>query len=272
MQQPTSPIGVFDSGVGGLSILKAIRKQLPNENLLYIADSANAPYGDREPAFISKRALEIADFLYQANAKAIVVACNTATVVAIDALRANFTIPIVAVEPAIKPAAAVTRSGVVAVLATSRTLASSSVARLCERHGDGIKLMLQPCPGLVEQIERGQLESMQTQALLESYLHPVLSAGADTIVLGCTHYPFLEPQIRAIAGNSVTILDSAEAVARQLQRIINQTNPNHTSNNPTELFLTSGNAEATQGLISKLWENNIKVQTIAQILPGITPD
>jgi len=260
MQQPTSPIGIFDSGVGGLSILKAIRKQLPNENLLYIADSANAPYGDRDPAFISKRALEIADFLYQANAKAIVVACNTATVVAIDALRANFTIPIVAVEPAIKPAAAVTRSGVVAVLATSRTLASSSVARLCERYGDGIKLMLQPCPGLVEQIERGQLASKQTLMLLESYLQPVLAAGADTIVLGCTHYPFLEPQIRAIAGNAVTILDSAEAVARQLQRIISQTNPNNTGSYAEDFFITTGDTAATGELISNLWGSHAEVK------------
>lgn len=260
MQQPTSPIGVFDSGVGGLSILKAIRKQLPNENLLYIADSANAPYGDRDPAFISKRALEIADFLYQANAKAIVVACNTATVVAIDALRAAFAIPIVAVEPAIKPAAALTRSGVVAVLATSRTLASSSVAKLCERYGDGIKLMLQPCPGLVEQIERGQLAAPQTLALLESYLEPVLAAGADTIVLGCTHYPFLEPQIRAIAGSSVTILDSAEAVARQLQRIISQTNPNNTGSHAKDSFTTTGDTAATGKLITSLWGSRTEVQ------------
>ncbi len=260
MQQPTSPIGVFDSGVGGLSILKAIRKQLPNENLLYIADSANAPYGDRDPAFISKRALEIADFLYHANAKAIVVACNTATVVAIDALRAAFTIPIVAVEPAIKPAAALTRSGVVAVLATSRTLASSSVAKLCERYGDGIKLMLQPCPGLVEQIERGQLASPQTLTLLESYLEPVLAAGADTIVLGCTHYPFLEPQIRAIAGNSVTILDSAEAVARQLQRIISQANPNKTGSHAKDSFITTGDTATTGELITSLWGSRTEVQ------------
>lgn len=254
-----SPIGVFDSGVGGLSVLKAIRRRLPNEALLYIADSAFAPYGDRAPSFIAERAFALSAFLCASQAKAIVVACNTATVVAVDALRAAFTLPIVAVEPAIKPAAAATRTGVVAVLATSRTLESASVARLCRLHGGNARVILQPCPGLVEQVERGELAGERTLGLLESCLRPVLAAGADTLVLGCTHYVFLEASIRAVAGAGVTILDSADAVAREVQRRVGAVASDGPRMDAETTFFTTGDPGATQPLFSRLWGASVDV-------------
>lgn len=256
----TSPVGVFDSGVGGISVLKAIREQLPNESLLYVGDSANAPYGDRDSAFILQRAFKLTEFLCNANAKVIVVACNTATVVAIEALRSEFGIPIVGMEPAIKPAMTCTRTGIVAVLATSRTLESASVAHLCRLYGGNVKIILQPCPGLVEQVERGELNSEETMDMLKSYILPVCAAGADTLVLGCTHYPFLQPQIRAIVGNSVTILDSAQAIARQVERTIYQSRALTPSPGPREIFLTTGEPGPSRALFSKLWGSSVDVQ------------
>ncbi|HWS75980.1 MAG TPA: glutamate racemase [Quisquiliibacterium sp.] len=211
-------IGVFDSGVGGLSVLREIRRQLPGEPLLYVADSGHAPYGDRSADFIEARSTAIVEFLVEAGARAIVIACNTATVVAVRALRAWCPVPIVAMEPAIKPAVSLTRSGVVGVLATRRTLESPSVARLCERHGHEARILLQACPGLVDRVEQGDLQGAATRGLLESYVGPLLEQGADTLVLGCTHYPFLEPLLRELAGPGVSIVDPAGAVARELQR------------------------------------------------------
>ncbi|MBF0468034.1 MAG: glutamate racemase, partial [Desulfamplus sp.] len=191
-----SPVGVFDSGVGGLSVLREIRRELPAEDLIYVADSGYAPYGNRPASFIERRANAIAEFLLGANVKAIVVACNTVTVVAIKMLRSWCPVPIVAMEPAIKPAATATKSGVIGVLATTRTIASPSVSRLCAIYGNKIKVLLQPCPGLVEQVERAELSTMLTRSLLFSYISPLLEKGADTIVLGCTHYPFLGQTIQ----------------------------------------------------------------------------
>lgn len=164
------PVGVFDSGVGGLAILREIRHELPGEDLLYVADSGHAPYGDKSTALIEERSLAIAEFLVSQHAKALVVACNTATGVAIKALRARFQVPIVAMEPAVKPAAAHTRSGVIGVLATSRTIASDNFARLHERFGSEVKILMQACPGLVEQVEAGNLSGDRTRALVEQYV------------------------------------------------------------------------------------------------------
>lgn len=257
-------IGVFDSGVGGLSVLKAIHTRLPNEALHYLADSAHAPYGDRDPAFITERALRLTACLCEAGAKAIVVACNTATVVAVEALRREFTLPIIALEPAIKPAVARTRSGVVGVLATSRTLASASVARLCARHGLGVRLLLQACPGLVEQVERGEQQSKRTLDLLAHYLRPLLAAGADTLVLGCTHYPFLLAQIRAVVGDEVLVLDSAEAVACEVQRRTPAMTPGALDIRPQLSFFTSGEPGSMQTLISQLWGTAVTVQPLPE--------
>lgn len=212
------PIGIFDSGVGGLSVMREIREELPHEDLLYAADSGHAPYGDKPAAFVEQRALAMTDFLVQQNAKAIVVACNTATGVAVDALRARWTLPIIAVEPAIKPAVSLTKSGVVGVLATSQTIASMKFAKLVDRFGGNIEILAQACPGLAEQVERGQPASDATRVLVEQYVAPLLHKGADTLVLGCTHYPFVIEAIRSVAGPQVEIIDPARAVAKEVRR------------------------------------------------------
>lgn len=214
----TSPIGVFDSGIGGVSVLKHIRECLPREAVLYCADSGYAPYGNKSPEFIRERSLQLARFLAEQGAKAIVVACNTATAAAIATLRNHFSLPVIGMEPAVKPAAAATRSGVVGVLATSGTLKSAQFAALLESYGKNVEVVTQACHGLVECVERGELESAATRALVAEYVQPLLAAGADTIVLGCTHYPFLRSLIEAEAGPSVTLIDTGEAVARQVER------------------------------------------------------
>ncbi|MBX9869084.1 MAG: glutamate racemase, partial [Burkholderiaceae bacterium] len=183
----SAPIGVFDSGLGGLSVLKAIRTALPNEHLMYVADSAYAPYGERDAGFVIDRTLVVSDFLLQAKAKCIVVACNTATALAIEALRQHCSLPIIAIEPAVKPAVTSSQNKIIGVLATRATIASVAFTQLCERYRGDTRLLLQPCPGLVEQVEKGELDSATTRALLRHYIQPLLDAGADTLVLGCTH-------------------------------------------------------------------------------------
>ena len=200
MTRAGAPIGVFDSGVGGLSVLREIRRELPFEDLLYVADSGHAPYGDKSPEAIEARATAIAEFLIGEGAKAVVVACNTATGAAARLLRARYPVPIVAMEPAVKPAVELTRTGVVGVLATRRTLASNSFTVLLGRIGGAAEILLQPCPGLVERVEAGDLDGDATRALLRDYLGPLIERGADTIVLGCTHYPHLRPLIGELAG------------------------------------------------------------------------
>jgi glutamate racemase len=216
------PIGVFDSGVGGLSVLREIHRELPHESLLYVADSGHAPYGDRPAAFIQGRSTAITEFLLREGAKAIVVACNTATGAAVEVLRQRFSVPIVAIEPAVKPAAATTRSGVVGVMATSVTLASTNLLRLVGQYPAPGGTHMQACPGLVEQVEQGVLDTADTRRLVERYVRPLVEQGADTIVLGCTHYAFLQPLIEDVAGSGVTVIDPAPAVARELRRRLTQ--------------------------------------------------
>lgn len=217
---PSAPIGIFDSGVGGLSVYQAVRHALPAEDTIYIADSGHAPYGDRSNEFITERAVAMTEFLVAAGAKAVVVACNTATVIAVEQLRRQFSIPIIALEPAIKPAIEHSRSGTIGVLATRKTIESPAVKRLCRTHGANSRILLQPCPGFVEQVERGEMDHPDTYDLIRRYVEPLLVAGADTLVLGCTHYVYLAQQIRMIVGPDVKILDSSVAVARQVGRRI----------------------------------------------------
>jgi glutamate racemase len=224
LSKPATPgasarsIGVFDSGIGGVSVLIEIQRQLPAEDLIYVADSAHAPYGDKAVEDIQERAFRIVEFLLEQPVKAIVVACNTATGVAVEALRARWSLPFVAIEPAVKPAAAATKTGIVGVLATRQTIASPRFARLAETWANGARILAQPCPGLVEQIERGELATAKTRELVTSFVRPLVDQGADTLVLGCTHYPFVEPLIASVAGPGVTLLNPAAAVARELQR------------------------------------------------------
>ena len=220
MTPRSGTIGVFDSGVGGLSVLHHIRHFLPHERLIYIADSAHVPYGDKPASFIEQRSLALTQFLIEQGAHAIVIACNTATAAAISTLRKHFSLPIIGMEPAVKPAVAATRSGVVGVLATIGTLESARFAALLERYAGEVEIVTQGCPGLVEQVELGDLNGTQTRALIERYTAPLLAQGADTLILGCTHYPFLAPLICEVVGPNIVLIDTGEAVARQLQRRI----------------------------------------------------
>lgn len=265
-QNHDGAIGVFDSGVGGLSVLRAIRNELPEERLIYLADSGHAPYGDREADFILDRATRITEHLLAGGVKAIVVACNTASVVAIEKIRSWCPVPVVAMEPAIKPASQNTRTGVVGVLATSRTLSSANVARLCEAYGKQIRLLLQPCPGLVEQVERGELHGEATRKLLTGYLSPLLAAGADTIVLGCTHYPFLHELIGEIVGPNVAIVDSGAAVAKQVVRRLG-TNRIFaaTAQGLEPTFFSSAAPDQARAVISALWGKNVEVHGLALV-------
>ena len=224
------PIGIFDSGVGGLSVLRHIRAQLPQEDLIYFADSGHAPYGDKTEQQVIDRSLAVAGYLLQQGAKALVVACNTATIAAIKALRARYPdLPIVGVEPGLKPAAAISRNGKIGVLATERTLRGDKLLALREQvsSATGATFILQPCVGLVERIEQSAMGSDPldaTSAMLDRYIAPLLAQGVDTLVLGCTHYPFvqdaIERTVRAHTAEPVTLVDTGEAVARQLVRLL----------------------------------------------------
>ena len=222
-----APVGIFDSGVGGLSVLRHIQAQLPHEHLLYVADTAFAPYGDKPEAVLIARVLAIGDFLVRHGAKAIVVACNTATVAAVRVLRETHPgMPIVGVEPGLKPAAGLTRNKKVGVLATERTLGGAKFLQLRDQiHLDtGVDFLLQPCVGLADQIEFGELDSHATTAMLDRFIAPLLAQDADTLVLGCTHYPLVRASIERLlldAGRGhVALVDTGDAVARQLARLL----------------------------------------------------
>jgi len=252
---------VFDSGVGGLSVLREIRRELPAEDLIYVADSGYAPYGDRPEDYVRGRALAIMEFLRAQDVKAVVVACNTATGIAVDALRARYTQPIVAIEPAVKPAAAQTRSRVVGVLATTQTLAGQKFATLVSTYAGDVEVLTQACPGLVEQVERGALTSTSTRSLVEQYLRPLLVKGADAIVLGCTHYPFVSDLIREVAGPSVSIIDSAGPVARQVRRRLQVSGLLASESRiGTETFWTTGSPEQVAAVIEQLWSSKVDVR------------
>lgn len=212
------PVGVFDSGVGGLSVVQAIRDRLPALDIRYVADSAYAPYGNKAAEQVRERARLITRFLIDQGARAIVVACNTATAMAVEDLRENFDIPIVAMEPAVKPAAAATRSGVVGVLATAGTLESDRYRQLVDRHGHRVRVLGRVCHSWVGQVESGDLLSDAAREMVAAEVEPLLAAGADTLVLGCTHFPFLAPLIEQVAGSGVAIINPAPAVAEQLVR------------------------------------------------------
>src|SRR3990167_1300725 len=218
-----APIGVFDSGVGGLSVLGEIRTLLPNESLLYVADSGHVPYCEKSPEFIRERCRLLAEFLLARGAKALVLACNTATVAGVAELRELYPqLPIIGMEPAVKPAAAATQTGVVGVLATTGTLKSAKFAALLDRFASDVRVITQPCPGLVERIEAGELDSAATRELLQGFVAPLLAEGCDTLILGCTHYPFIKPLLRTLVPESVSLIDTGAAVARQLQRLLDE--------------------------------------------------
>ncbi len=248
------PIGVFDSGVGGVSVLHEIRRELPGEDLIYVADSGHAPYGDRAATYIEARAFAVMDFLVSRQVKAAVVACNTVTGVAVERLRARFDLPIVAIEPAVKPAVTSTKTGIVGVLATTVTLESSNVVRLLATYAGGTTVVSQPCPGWVELVERGETSGPMAREAVHAVIQPLLERGADTLVLGCTHYVFLEPLIRELAGPSVAVVNPAPAVARQLQRRLTAGDLLASATSAgAERFFCTGDPTTVGAVLTKLW-------------------
>ncbi|HEX6288600.1 MAG TPA: glutamate racemase [Herpetosiphonaceae bacterium] len=261
----SAPIGVFDSGVGGLSVLHDIRAALPSEDLIYVADSGHVPYGSKSQHYIQQRSAILTRFLIEQGAKTIVIACNTATAAAATFLRSTFTLPIVAMEPAVKPAAAATRSGVIGVLATVGTIKSAQLAALLERFGQGIEVVTQPCPGLVEQVEAGDLDGPATRALVERYTAPLMARGVDTIVLGCTHYPFLRPLIADVVGADVALIDTGAAVARQLHRVLTAHDLlGSGTGRGGEQFWTSADPHDAPRVFSCLWGRDVGVQRLPE--------
>ncbi|QSN62201.1 glutamate racemase [Caballeronia sp. M1242] len=259
-----APVGIFDSGLGGLSVLRAVRALLPHEQLIYVADSLHAPYGERDDAFITARTTAIGEWLVGQGVKALVVACNTATAQSIAHVRERLAIPLVGVEPGVKPAAAVSRTGVVGVLATQATLRSARFQSLLDRYAGNCRFICQPGHGLVQAVERCDTSSPELMALLESYLKPMLDAGADTLVLGCTHYPFLDRAIREIAGERLHIVDTSVAVARQLERLLDASGLRNADASvaATPLFYSTADGEPQRQLAASLLQIQANVRHV----------
>lgn len=221
--QRSGPVGIFDSGVGGLSVWQEIARQLAHEDTVYLADQAHVPYGPRPLDEIQAFSQAITSFLLEQTCKLVVVACNTASAAALQYLRRQFpAVPIVGMEPAVKPAAEHTHTRTVGVLATQATFQGQLFASVVERFASDVRLVNQVCPGLVGQVEAGRLDTPDTLDMLREYLAPVIEAGADTVVLACTHYAFLAPAIRRVAGSAIEVIDPSPAVARQVRRVLEQ--------------------------------------------------
>ena len=263
------PVGIFDSGVGGLSVWREIRRQLPWESLIYFGDQAHLPYGPLPPAAVRGHAEDITGFLLARGCKAIVAACNTASAAALQHLRTTFPqVPFIGMEPAVKPAAQRTRSRIVGVMATPGTLEGEMFADAVARFAIGITLIKQPCPGLVERIEAGELETPATEALLRELMKPILGGGADTLVLACTHFPFLQPQIERLAGPGLEVIDPAPAVARQLERVLEERGLNALEGTRTQhRFFTSATAGPLREALRYLLQLEAKVEAV-KLTPG----
>ena len=248
------PIAVYDSGVGGLSVLRALLDKLPNEHFIYFGDQAHVPYGERSLEALRDLADGVTRFFIRQNAKIIVIACNTASAAALKFLRAKYPGQVfVGMEPAVKPAAEQTHSHKVGVLATPSTFQGELYASVVERFAHGVEIYQSTCPGLVAQIEKGALDAPETLAILHEALDPMLAASVDKIVLACTHFPFVIPQIEAIVAGRATVIDPAPAVARQTARVLEQRGLLSKRNLPgcTQLF-TSGDAESLQAITKEL--------------------
>ena len=255
----SAPIGVFDSGIGGLSVLKEIAKRMPNESLLYFADSAYAPYGEKSAETIIQRSHYCCDWLLERGAKALVVACNTATAAAVHSLRNDYSVPVIAMEPAIKPAAKLSQRGIVGVLATSGTLKSEKLATLQRTHAADVDVITQPCPGLVEEIEKGQNDSPELKRLLEHYVGALVEAQADVIVLGCTHYPLIREQIQQLLPEGVQIIDSGAAVALRVEAQLECHSLLASVASIGEVgYACSGDAESLEQLLFSVWGWNAR--------------
>jgi glutamate racemase len=260
----SSSIGIFDSGVGGISVLRAIREQMPNESVVYFGDQGHIPYGPRPMEQIRDFSEAITNFLLEQNAKIIVVACNTASAAALKYLREKFPdVQFIGMEPAVKPAAEHTQTGKVGVLATPATFQGVLYASVVERFANGVELFQSICPGLVQQIEQGNLDGEETRKVLEEALLPMLEENIDTVVLGCTHYPFVIPLIQQIVGDKVRVIDPAPSVARQAGRLLESGGMSRQSESKGDVrFYTSGDPELFKSMLPMLLGESGEVQGV----------
>lgn len=264
MAEVIHPIGIFDSGVGGLSVLRALRAQMPEESIIYFGDQGHIPYGQRRMEQIRDFSEAITNFLLGRYAKIIVVACNTASAAALKYLREKFPdVQFVGMEPAVKPAAEITQTGRVGVLATPATFQGELYASVVERFANGVELFQNTCDGLVQQIELGALRGAKTRKILEGALYPMLEKNIDTIVLGCTHYPFVIPLIEEIVGSKVRVIDPAPAVAKQTRRLLKAEGMMNVSSSNREVSMfTSGDPGALRSLLPVLLGENWDVEGV----------
>ncbi|MGY8524047.1 glutamate racemase [Paracidovorax citrulli] len=262
----SAPIGIFDSGLGGLSVLREVRALLPDESLLYLADSAHAPYGEKPPEEVRARTMLACEWLAAQGCKALVVACNTATAQGIQALRDRLPLPIVGVEPGLKPAAAASAAKVVGVLATASTLGSDKFRRLSDLLSADCRFVCVAGSGLVTRIEQGETDGPAIRALLRDYLAPMLDAGADTLVLGCTHYPFLADTLRDMIGDRLRLVDTGAPVARQLQRRLTElalhAPPPAPGTAPAERFCSTGDAGKLRTMLRTLLQTDAAAEHV----------
>lgn len=257
----TAPVAVFDSGMGGLSVAREIRHQLPEESLVYLADSLRCPYGGKPIEEVRDRTLEIGRYLQGIGSKLLVVACNTASGAGLEALREHLTIPVVGMEPAIKPAVAASAGRRVGVMATEGTIASERFTRLLREHAEGVAVVAQPCPGLVELVEEGETEGEAVRKALLPFVTPMREQGVDVVVLGCTHYPFLRGEIAGLLGREVRIIDSAPAIARQVRRVLEESEDRASGPGGIRM-LTTGDPRVVGRVISRLWGETVRPEAV----------
>ena len=259
-------MGIFDSGVGGLSVLREIHAALPAESVYYIADSGNAPWGDKSADFVRERGLKLGRFLAGQGAKAIVIGSNTGTAGSAEALRGALTIPVVGIEPGVKPAVAATTTGVVGVIVPKLVGGSDRLASLLGRFATDARVIIQPVPGLVEFIEAGDLESAELRRMVEGYVRPLVDQGADTLVLGSTHYVFLKGVLTDLFGTRLTLIETGAAIARQLGRVLDERGLAAANGSvATERFWTSGDQERSRRVISKLLGREVEVAPLSGV-------
>jgi glutamate racemase len=253
------PLAIFDSGVGGLSVAREIRRALPSEDLLYVADTAYCPYGDRPDAEVRERALAVGRHLAESGAKLIVVACNTATGAALEDLRKAVEVPVVGLEPAVKIAARGTRARRIGVMATTSTVRSERLARLIRSHADGIQVFSRACPGLADIVEEGHLDDAALRDRLEELTRPLRDAGVDAVVLGCTHYAFAAPALARVLGPDVQLVDSAPAIARRVEHLLREAGLLAPSGPGSLRVLTTGSPERVGPVVERLWGGPVSV-------------
>jgi glutamate racemase len=250
----SAPIGIFDSGVGGLSVAREIRARLPREDLVYLADTANCPYGGRPLHEIRELAFASCRILLDRGAKLLVVACNTATGAALEVLREALPVPVVGLEPAVKPAAAGSATGTIGVMATAATLRTERFERLMREHARSVRVVSQACPGLVELVEAGELDGERVAEALRDIVQPLKAANVDAVVLGCTHYPFLRKAVERALGPDVRVIDSGQAVARQVERVLREIDAVNPESRGEVHLLTTGDAREVVEIARRLWE------------------